>query len=249
MQKGSFVIFLFILQHVLSSINILSNMFQDKTTTLDNAASKRMRREPNVFEDFILITTTAAESFNSTETNSTSVEKYYCVNGYFKILDCIVVNLKKRFSTESLQMAEAVDNFIKLDFKKSELFINHYKDLLDVKSISVQSEMHVVKNYLHLSNGKSSINLEALTSVLSKNIYPNMSKLIQVALTLPISSSTCERSFSAMRRIKTWLRSSMVQNRLKNLAIISIEKDISKKIDKEAILNLFAKKNRYIILK
>jgi hypothetical protein len=52
-----------------------------------------------------------------------------------------------------------------------------------------------------------------------------------------------------MRRIKTWLRSSMVQNRLKNLAIISIEKDISIKIDKEAILNLFAKKNRYIILK
>ncbi|XP_025409061.1 uncharacterized protein LOC112682620 [Sipha flava] len=178
-------------------------------------------REPNVFEDFILTTTTAAESFNSTETN--------CVNGYFKILDCIVVNLKKMFSTESLQMAEAIDNFIKLDFKKSELFINHYKDLLDVKSISVQSEMHVVKNYLHLSNGKSSINLEALTSVLSKNIYPNMSKLIQVALTFPISSSTCERNFSAMRRIKTWLRSSMVQNRLKNLAIISIEKDISKK--------------------
>jgi hypothetical protein len=78
-----------------------------------------MRHEPNVFEDFILTTTTAAESLNSTETN--------CVNGYFKILDCIDVNLKKRFSTENLQMAEAVDNFIKLDFKKSELFINHYK--------------------------------------------------------------------------------------------------------------------------
>jgi len=109
--------------------------------------------------------------------------------------------------------------------------------------------MHVVKNYLHLSNGKSSINLEALTSVLSKTIYPNMYKLMQVALTLPISSSTCERSFSAMRRIKTWLRSSMLQNRFNNLAIISIENDISKKIDKEAILDLFAQKNRYIILK
>ncbi|KAF0759629.1 Zinc finger MYM-type protein 1 [Aphis craccivora] len=115
-------------------------------------------------------------------------------------------------------------------------------DLLDVKSISVQSEMHVVKNYLHLSTGKSSINFEALTSVLSKNIYPNMYKLMQVALTLPISSATCERSFSAMRRMKTWLRSSMLQNRFNNLAIISIENDISKKIDKEAILDLFAKK-------
>lgn len=39
MQKGSFVIFLFILQHVLSTINILSSMFQDKTATLGKAAN------------------------------------------------------------------------------------------------------------------------------------------------------------------------------------------------------------------
>jgi len=34
------------------------------------------------------------------------------------------------FSTDSVQTAEVVDNFIKLDFKKSELFINHYKIIL-----------------------------------------------------------------------------------------------------------------------
>lgn len=39
MQKGSFVIFLFIMQYVLSTINILSNMFQDKTATLSKAAN------------------------------------------------------------------------------------------------------------------------------------------------------------------------------------------------------------------
>jgi len=83
---------------------------------------------------------------------------------------------------------------------------------------------------------------ENLTSVLSKDIYPNIYKLIQVALTLSISSSTCKRSFSTMRRIKTWLRSSMLQNRFNNLAIISIENDISKTIDREVILNSFAKK-------
>jgi len=39
MQKGSFVIFLFILQHVKSITNILSSMFQDKTATLGKAAN------------------------------------------------------------------------------------------------------------------------------------------------------------------------------------------------------------------
>jgi hypothetical protein len=90
---------------------------------------------------------------------------------------------------------------------------------------------------------------ETLTSVLSTNIYPNTYKLMQVVLTLPISSSMCERSFSAMRKIKILLRSSILQNRFNNLAIISIENYICKKIDQEAILDLFAKINRYIILK
>ncbi|KAE9522414.1 hypothetical protein AGLY_017173 [Aphis glycines] len=267
--KESFVIFLFILHYVLSSINILGNKFQDKSATLgetgnqinsvilsfENArstigfsdlclniktfcdknevklilpfqtqVSKRIRHKPNVFEDNLLTTATSAESFNSTETNSTSVEKYY----RFKILDCIIVNLKKRFSTESLQMAEAVNNFIKLDFKKNELFINHYK--CSIRNACCED----------LSTSKSSINFEALISVLSKNIYLNMHKRMQVAVSLPISSTTCEHS--AMRRIKTWLRSSMLQNRFNNLAIISIENNISKKIDNEYYIYLQKKK-------
>lgn len=109
--------------------------------------------------------------------------------------------------------------------------------------------MDVLKNYIICSTGKESVSLEDLTSVISKEIYPNMFKLLQVALTLPISSSSCERSFSAMKRIKTWLRSSMLQNRFNNLAIINIEKEISKKIDKEDILDSFAEKHKYIVLK
>lgn len=69
--------------------------------------------------------------------------------------------------------------------------------------------MCFVKNFLHILTGKSIISLKDLTSILSKDIYPNTYKFIQVALTLPISSSTCDWSFLAMRRIKTWLRLSI----------------------------------------
>lgn len=76
-----------------------------------------------------------------------------------------------------------------------------------------------------------------------------MYKLLQVALTLPISSATCERSFSAMRRIKTWMRSTMVENRFNDLSILNIEKDLTKKINNYDIVNDFSNKNRYILLK
>jgi hypothetical protein len=70
----------------------------------------------------------------------------------------------------------------------------------------------------------------------------NNKKLFIIALTIPISSATCERSFSAMKKIKTWLRFS-------DLSILYIEKDISKNIKSDDILNIFTDKSRYLSLK
>jgi len=59
--------------------------------------------------------------------NSLTVEDYWKKNLYFPIIDGIIINLKKRFSVESLSMASSIDCFLNLDFNGSSLFINHYK--------------------------------------------------------------------------------------------------------------------------
>ncbi|KAF0772540.1 Uncharacterized protein FWK35_00004132, partial [Aphis craccivora] len=48
--------------------------------------------------------------------------------------------------------------------------------------------------------------------------------LMHVALAIPINSATFKKSFYSMRRINTYLRSNMVQDRFTNLNIIIIEK-------------------------
>jgi len=63
--------------------------------------------------------------------------------------------------------------------------------------------MTFVKNYLTSTTGKNYIPLEDLKTQIAVNVYPNIYNFLQVVLTLPISSATCELSFSAMRRIKT----------------------------------------------
>ncbi|KAL4121876.1 hypothetical protein QTP88_014298 [Uroleucon formosanum] len=85
--------------------------------------------------------------------------------------------------------------------------------------------------------------------VLSENqtILPNFQKLFTIALTIPISSATCKRSFSAMQKIKTWLRTSMIQDKFIDLSLLYIEKDLTKNINSNDILNIFANKNRYLI--
>ena len=37
------------------------------------------------------------------------------------------------------------------------------------------------------------------------------------------TNSTCERSFSAMRRVKSYLRSTMTQERINNLMILNVQ--------------------------
>jgi len=50
-------------------------------------------------------------------------------------------------------------------------------------------------------------------------------KLLKIILTVPVLSCTAETSFSALRRLKTFLRSTMTQNRLNDIALfIDIDK-------------------------
>jgi len=83
-------------------------------------------------------------------------------------------------------------------------------------------EMLVVKNCL--LNTKSDFDLEDLKLIVDIKIYNNLYKLLSVFLSIPISSSTCERSFSAMRNIKNWLQTSMSHERFSNSSLIYIKK-------------------------
>jgi hypothetical protein len=95
--------------------------------------------------------------------------------------------------------------------------MNVFEDVL-------QSEIEVANNCILQSTDENYITLNYVKKVLTKYTFPNLYKLFQVALTIPINSSTCERSFSVMGRIKTWLRTSMLQERFNNSLILYIEK-------------------------
>ena len=55
--------------------------------------------------------------------------------------------------------------------------------------------------------------------------------------------ASAERSFSKLKIIKSYLRSSISQERLDGLALLSIESEEARKMDKEGIINDFANKN------
>ena len=50
-------------------------------------------------------------------------------------------------------------------------------------------------------------------------------------MTIPVTTTTAERSFSALRRIKTYLRSTMTEARLSNLMLLHAHKDLFDKLN------------------
>jgi hAT family C-terminal dimerisation region len=63
---------------------------------------------------------------------------------------------------------------------------------------------------------------------------------LRIFLTIPVTEASCERSFSKLKIIKNYLRSSIGQERLSGLAIISIENNITETLSYERIVNEFA---------
>jgi len=66
------------------------------------------------------------------------------------------------------------------------------------------------------------------------DIYPNVYILLTILRTLPVSTAISERSFSTMGRLETYLRSSIGNERMTGLALLSIHKD--RQIDREKII-------------
>ncbi len=73
--------------------------------------------------------------------------------------------------------------------------------------------------------------------------YSEVEKLVRLLLVSPASSAEAKRSFSALRRLKTWLRSTMTQQRLNSLAVCHVHQEILDVVDVDALLEDFVSRN------
>ena len=68
--------------------------------------------------------------------------------------------------------------------------------------------------------------------------FPNVYAALRVLATIPVTSCECKRAVSVLRRLKTYLRSTMKQKILNGLSLMSIHRDIE--LDFENIVTRFA---------
>ena len=68
----------------------------------------------------------------------------------------------------------------------------------------------------------------------------NLLKCIQITLAIPVTSVSCERSFSAMKLIKTYLRNRAGDDRLSDLTVLFAHKN--RLVDRAKLIETFAER-------
>jgi hypothetical protein len=90
---------------------------------------------------------------------------------------------------------------------------------------------------------KSLTSLADLTNGLVKlgkdSSYPMVDKLLRLFLTLPVSTATTERAFSAMKFVKTRLRSKMGDGYLRDYLAVYTERELAAMISSDDIIKAY----------
>lgn len=160
---------------------------------------------------------------------------------FYEVLDCLISELDRRFSKESC----AIFCGISALFPGGQSFLSE-KDLqafavaYSVSQHDLQHEIPLVKKLL-MKEPKQPTSVAQFLSFLTpyKAAFECLYRLLLIAVTLPVTSASCERSFSKMKLVKTFLRNSMTSDRLSNIALLSIESERAEGIDMDNFVDEF----------
>ena len=70
--------------------------------------------------------------------------------------------------------------------------------------------------------------------------FPEVCTAMLLFLTIPVTTASAERSFSKLKLVKNYLRSTMAQERLEGLALLSIEQGTARKLNLSKVIDRFA---------
>jgi hypothetical protein len=120
----------------------------------------------------------------------------------------------------------------------------NFDDLLKLQAAAALFKIYVTNiRYEDFSQCKS---LEDVSIALEKHgsdSFPLITRLYDLILILPVTTAGVERSFSAMKIIKTHIQSTMGDAWLSDLMMIYLEKSISHQVTAEEVINEFLKMN------
>lgn len=173
------------------------------------------------------------------------------VDIYFAVLDTLNIELKKRCSAyepifERFNFLlnihdESVSTKDLIQYAKE--FQDFYKE--DIEEAFPTECIHFRNYVLNARNeeGLDDGDLNLLKFVQNRHVedlFPNVCIALIIFLSMAITNCSAERSFSYLKRLKNYLRSTLSEGKLDDLAILCIEADFVNSINFDEVINEFA---------
>ena len=168
----------------------------------------------------------------------TPQELYFRVNVFNPFVDYLLTELHDRFvchKSNAFALQCLVPKFSqKASLADIQPAIRMYENVLEGTASDVEAEFALWRTKCVNGTVCADNAFDALENCPS--VYPNIKFLLQILTTLPVTTASAERTFSMLRRLKTWLRSSMCDERLTGLALLT-STDIE--VKPEDVINSF----------
>jgi len=147
--------------------------------------------------------------------------------------------------THALQslLCPTSEKFLDYEYSRLQPFLSHYGDTCSMVPSLLKAEMIIASDMItkHHANAvepenASDMDMSAVITLLSQNphAFTNLMTCIQIAMTIPVTSASCERTFSSMKLLKNWQRNRTGDRRLSDLLALYICKERSRELDVDA---------------
>ena len=163
------------------------------------------------------------------------IKSLFRVTNFYDPVDRILSELRTRFNGKG---HEVLSNLTEVVFE-SQVTDKVFETVSQFYDLDLEILKADHKLFQHFKEKIDNFNLTAaeLFQQLSDQsliqLLPEFSKALKIFSILPVSSCEAERSFSSLRRLKTYLRNTMGQDRLTNLTLLHIERATVNKVLKE----------------
>lgn len=162
-----------------------------------------------------------------------NVEQYYKAL-YFEALDLLISCIKDRFDQPGYRVYCNLEALILNAANGIPLDEDRFNDIMqlyasDLNEPLLKSQLLILQT--HFASAPMPVRFSSIREFLINfetfSLLSEVFNLMKLILVLPATNATSERSFSALKRVKTFLRSSMTQSRLNHLMLLHVHKDMT----------------------
>ncbi|KAF0312605.1 Zinc finger MYM-type protein 1 [Amphibalanus amphitrite] len=215
---------------ILSQRNTFPRFWADVTSSaeelgVDEPRLRRQRRPPKRLDQ-------GAEPHQP----ATPQEHYKTV--YVEAVDWMAAALANRFQTDDCALSMAERALLTADEEAVTTTAAFYQ--LDAQRLRLHTQMLVD---VARERGTRLETLKDAAALLQdkplRKVLPAADDLIRIILTAPATSCAAERTFSQVRRIKSWLRSTLGQERLNHAVMLAVHRERLEELDLETEVKEF----------